>query len=541
MSVFGLRHIGRLREVLSVLARHGYGRVVARLPLPFNLPSLRGTRSDVPLPAETRQALEELGPTFVKLGQILSTRRDLLAPQFIDEFELLQENVAPFASEEVREIIREDFGGEVEDIFDDFEAKPIGAASIAQVHAAQYRGKEVVVKVKRPGIVRTVREDMEIMKVVADMVHENVPELRYYDLPQLAREFGRALRGELDFCREADVLEMFRAGFSDWDHVVIPRVYRDLSSDRVITMDRIRGRRLAHLERDSTISRRKLARLALAMSFHQFFHLGVFHADPHPGNLMIVDDDRLALLDFGRVAVVDEHMKNQITDLMTGIIERDHFFVTDVVLTMVRSSTDANRLHLLRDMTELVEFNYQKAMKHISIAQILGELLALLGRHELVVSGEYVTLVSALITAESSARTLYPELNPVKEMRPYVRKAFFERFTAESTLRRLRRGARGLSQGLQVISRDIPALISQARRGEFTLRFWHTGLDGFLQGLDRIANRITVGLITAALIIAGSLIIGIDRPPLLFGYPTLGIVSLSVAAVLGLWLLFTRR
>ncbi len=524
-----------------ILARRGYAHLVARLPVPFNLPALQRRRRLAPLPEETRLALEELGPTFVKIGQIASTRRDLLPGEFVRELSLLQDTVKPFAKEEVLRIIGEDLGQDVEDLFERFDREPLGSASIAQVHAARYRGREVVVKVRRPGIESQVSEDIQIMEALARLLHDHISETRIYDLPGLARELGRALRGELNFRREADALDLFARGFEDWNTVRIPRVYRDASSRRVITMDRLYGQRVYHLEDIPEDRRRTLARRALEMSFHQFFDLGFFHADPHPGNLLVMNGDVLGLVDFGRIGVVDDRMEARLAELMAGIIDRDYPLITDVVLDIARPVGEVDELRLLRDLTELVEFNYQKSVDQISVGDILTDLLDLLQRHRLVVSGDYITLVGAVITAESSANALYPGLNPVQEMAPHVRGALRRRLLPKALGRRARRAGRRVVRDAEDVSRDLVNLISQARKGDFTLRFRHVGLESFLFGLEKISRRLTTGLITAALIIAGSLIIGIDRPPLLFGYPALGMMALFVAAILGLWLLFVGR
>ncbi len=541
MNFSALRHLGRMREVLGVLARRGYGRLVARLPLPFSLPGLGRRKPAAPLPEDTRRALEELGPTFVKIGQVLSTRRDLIPRNFIEELEQLQENVAPFPGDQVSSIVEEDLGRDPRDIFDEFELEPLASASIAQVHHAVYRGKPVVVKVQRPGIARTIEEDMEILEFLAELVHEYIEEAQIYEFPTLVREFGRSLRGELNFRREADSLDLFARGFADWGKVRIPRVFREVSGDRVITMEHLVGNRISRLASMPEDARRDLALVALEMSFYQFFDLGFFHADPHPGNLIAIDGGTLGLMDFGRIGVVDERMESRLAELMGGIIDRDYPLVTDVLLDIARPARRPDKLRLLRDLTELVEFNYQKSVEQISVGEILTSMLDLLQHHRLVVPSEYITLVGAVITAEASARTVYPELNPIEEMKPHVRRALLQRFSPGELAKRARRLSRRVVRDAGDVSRDLVSVVSQAERGDFTLRFRHEGLEGFLQGLGEISKRLTAGVITASLIIGGSIIIGVDQPPHLLGYPALGALSLAIATVLGLWLLITRR
>ncbi len=541
MNLSALRHIGRIREVLGVLGRRGYGHVVTRLPIPFKIAFPRKQTSATPLPEETRRALEELGPTAVKLGQLLSTRRDLIPPEFARELQVLQEGASPFSYEEVCKIVQEDLGAGIEELFEDFDPTPLGAASIAQVHSAVYGGCEVVVKVRRPGIAHVIAEDVEIMEAVARLIHDYIPEMRIYDLPGLSREFGRALKSELNFRREADALDLFGRGFADQDRVRIPRVFREASRDRVITMERLRGERVSDVASLPADRRRSLARAALEMSFRQFFRLGFFHADPHPGNVMVMEGDVLGLMDFGRIGVVDDRMELRLAELMSGILDRDYSLITDVVLDIARPIARPDRLRLLRDLTELVEFNYQKSVDQISIGDILTSLLDLMQRHRLVFAGEYVMLVGAVITAESTANMIYPELNPVDEMAPHVKRALRSRFSPPELARRAKRTGRRLLRDVEDVSQNLVSLVSQAESGDFTLRFRHVGLEGLITGLERISKRLIAGVITASLIIAGSLIVGLDQPPFMFGYPFLGVASFTIAAILGLWLLMTRR
>jgi len=544
MSLFALRHANRLREVLRALVVHGYGHIAERLPLPFRLPFTRSSeaQSRSALARETREAFEELGPTFVKIGQMLSTRPDLLPAEFIDEFEKLQMQASQVSLKDVNEVLRDELGRDPGDVFSDFTPDPIASASMAQVHRAVYRGQEVAVKVQRPGIDELIEKDTEIIIMLADLIDEHIRGAESYNLPQLAREFSRNMKKELDFSREADSIRRFRREFADCSKVIIPQVFADVSTQRVLTLRRIDGKRPDELKGLTHEQRNRLAHLALNVCFQQIFSMGMFHADPHPGNLLIVQGEKLALLDFGTVGLVDEDTKNDLSDVLLGVLDRDYDVLLDVLLEISRTSpASVDRQRMKRELMEIVEYNLDKSLSNLQVGEIIYSLMQLLQSHKITMPWSYAALLRAMAVAESTGRMIYPDLNLAEEVKPYVRDALVYRWMPDrwgpSLVSRTSRLLRQIVQW----PRQITAILDRAEKGELVLQFRHVGLDSFMRGLEKIAYRLIAGLIMASLIVGGSLIIGIDRPPFLFGYSVLGIFSYFAAAVLGVWLLWQGR
>ncbi len=543
MTLFALRHARRLQAVIGTLVSHGYGPLLERLPLPFRLPFRRAARMEESyseLARQTRQALEELGPTFVKMGQILSTRVDLLPPEFIDELEKLRERAGWVAYEQVSEVVEDELGAPPDDIFSHFSREPLASGSIAQVHCATYGGDPVAVKVQRPRISGVVRQDTEIISLLCRLIHDNIPESRPYRLPELARDFGRTLQRELDFSREADSIRLFARGFAEHERVLIPRVYSEVSTRRVLTMSRIEGCRLDELEHLSNDRRRNLASRALDMSLHQVMEMGVFHADPHPGNVLVVDEKYLALFDFGNTGVVDDESREDLIDLLAAIIARDYGFVVEVLIDIGEAREDLDVGEFRREIMELFEYNYDKELDQLSLGQLLLETMTVLRRHGVGMPSRYMALLRAVAVAESSARKIYPEMHLLSEIRPRIRQLVGRRRLADLDQFWIT-GVRRWHRRLTHWGKKMASLVDRAEGGELSIRFRHEGLSSFLVGLDRIAQKIIIGLLAAALIIGGSLVIQIDRPPQLFGYPALGVITYLLAAVLGIVLLISWR
>lgn len=543
MSLLTLRHARRFHEVLRTLVVHGYGPLVERLPLPFRLPFARRefARSPASLALHTRTALEELGPTFVKMGQILSTRVDLVPPEFTSELRKLQEEVPPVAFEEIAEVVTEELGASPDEFFSDFSREPLASASIAQVHTATYRGQEVVVKIQRPGIARVIDQDIEIITFLAGLMDDHVPEAQPYRLPQVARDFGRSIRNELDFVREADSVRMFGESFADQDSVVIPKVFGDVSSRRVLTLTRLRGGRLDQMEHLPKHRRQNIARVVLEMSLHQVFEMGAFHADPHPGNLLVLADDRVGVLDFGMVGLVDEETKQDIADLLMGILNRDYVLLADMLTEIGEPRKEIDSAELRRDIMDIVERNYSKELDRLNLGQVLISVMHLLRRHAIGVPPHYISLVKAVAEAESSARLIYPDLRLSEELTSRIHSVIMHQLLPD----RLRRwSSTGLLHALRRVRHwgaRLSSLMGRADRGEISIMFRHVGLETLIEGVEKIAHRMILAMLMAALIIGGSVILHLDRPPFLFGYATPGVIAYVLAFFMGLWLLIVRR
>ncbi len=543
MSLLTLRHARRFREVLRALVVHGYGPLVQRLPLPFSIPLGRREIASSPtsLARHTRAAMEDLGPTFVKMGQVLSTRVDLVPPEFITELRKLQEGVVPVGFEEIADVVTEELGAAPDEVFEDFSRKPLASASIAQVHTATYRGEEVVVKIQRPGIARMIDQDVEIVTFLAGLIDDHVPEAGPYRLPHMARDFGRSIRNELDFVREAENVGLFGESFADWDAVVIPEVFEEVSSRRVLTLTRLRGGRLDQMDHLPQHRRHHIARVVLDMSLHQVFDMGAFHADPHPGNLLVLDGDRIGVVDFGMVGLVDEETKQDIADLLLGILHRDYALLADMLTEIGEPREEIDSAELRRDIMDIVERNYSKELDRLKLGQVLISVMHLLRRHRIGVPSPYMSLVKAVAEAESSARLIYPELRLSDELTSRISSVIMYQLLPGRLRRWSSTGARHALRRLRHWGERLSSLINRADRGEISVMFRHVGLETLIEGVEKIAQRIIIALLMASLIIGGSVVLHIDRPPYLLGYAAPGVVAYLLAFFMGFWLLIIRR
>jgi len=533
--LLSLRNLGRLREIVTVAARHGFGDLFGRLDLPVRVPGTpRRTRKATS--TRLREAFEDLGPTFVKLGQLLSTRPDLVPLEYIAELEKLRDDVPPVSFDELRPQIEQSLGGDIAELFDDFEPEPLAAASIGQVHRARVGTNEVVVKVRRPGIERKLWADLDILRSLAQLARARVDELQYYDIVGLIDEFRVSIERELDFNREAAHVSLFRENFSDEPHVIIPRVFDELTTESVLTMEYVRGTPVGRCEL-APEQRRFLARLGLRATFKQIFTDGVFHSDPHPGNVLVVDGDSLLFLDFGQVGRVDTRLKDHLASLLTAVVQRDYEHAASTIVDMGEPQGPIDERRLTREVADMVDYFAAVSLGDIDLGRVLRRVFRLIHGYQIRYSA-YALLLKALMTIEDTVRQLDPEVDVIGELKPFVEDLARERWSARSILRRTRWSLRELLR----IWRDLPAqinsIIDQVNRGQLTIEFKHVGLDNLIRSLNHTTNKLTTALVFAALIISSALVLQLDAGPAVFGYHLIGFIGYIAACITGLWLFY---
>ncbi|MCC6545378.1 MAG: AarF/ABC1/UbiB kinase family protein [Nitrospirae bacterium] len=542
---FIYKDIGRFRQILAVLARYGFGHLVERLRLakwlPFGRRFFRFKRLRIPsTPAvRFRHVLEELGTTFIKFGQVLSLRRDILPEEFIVELQRLQDTVPPFPGTEAKELIKKDLGRSVEDIFLSFNEDPMAAASIAQVHLAKLPdGQEVVVKVQRPGIHQQVETDVRILENLAKLLVRYVPESRLYDPIGLVEEFRKTISKEMDFKIELRSAERFRANFAGSRTVFVPGVIKELCSKEVLTMECSHGKKVTELD-DLLLSKKKVLAKNLTDAYlKQIFEDGFFHADPHPGNIFVLDDGRLCFHDFGMMGSLSQEMMEDIADWFIAFLDKDIDRIVDIYLKVGILGEEVNRNAFERDLAEFVEDYYNLPLTEFSFAEVMENSIRIGRRHHIRVISSLLLLGKAFMTVEYMVRTLDPEFNLVESMRPYA-----------STLinRRLgpRRIARDLIKSLmdlQSLSREIPralqVLIQDTKERKAGYKLRHEGLEDMEGHIDRAGNRLAFALVVASIVIGSSIIMQTHMEPMLFGYPAIGVIGYLVTGFLGLWLVW---
>lgn len=488
-----------------------------------------------------RLALEELGPTFVKLGQILSTRADVIPHAFIHEFEKLQDNVPSFSFEEVRVQIEDGLGGPAEQFFAEIDPVPLAAASIAQVHRARLKtGEDVVVKVRRPGIVEVVESDISALLALAGLAERHVPGSELYDPVGIVREFARTIRREMDFTREGHTIEKVRDNFIKTPWMYFPKVYWEQSSRAILTMEYIAGVKVSDRGKlfDQGLDPKLIARRGADSFLEMVLNHGFFHGDVHPGNVLILPDNVICLLDYGIVGRLDDDLKKFLTDILAAIVNRDMDEIVSLLLFAGDISDTMDIRALKRDLFNFIDSYYEIPLKEIEVGRMLMEFIEIITLYNIRIPPDLMMLVKSLVLVEGMGRMLDPAFDMVEHLRPFIVKAIRQKY---SPLRMSRDVNQILSSYLNLarnIPRDLKEIINRINRNKFKIDLEHRGLDKFTADFDRSINRLSTSMILAAMIIGSSIIMQTDKGPKAMGFPVLALMGYTVAGVVGLWLVY---
>jgi ubiquinone biosynthesis protein len=536
----------RLAEVAQVLVRHGFADLVRRVGLYEGAPAklLRSLHlieqaADVPetMGARLRAAFTELGPTFVKFGQILSTRPDVLGPDICAELSNLQDNVTALPFESMRPVIEGELGGKLEDYFREFNKIPVASASLSQVyHAWTQLGREVAVKVQRPGIRKTIQSDISLMRGLAEWIAEHVKELHWIDPVGTVEEFHRTVIRELDFTIEAQIIQRFRKNYSGEIAVFVPRVENDISGPRMLVMDWIDGARVdaLHEYEMRNCSPRTVAANGANTLCRQVFEFHLFHADPHPGNILVTRNDQIAFLDYGMVGHLEPHDVDAMADLLRAVFEEDSIRCVDALLKFTITGETEHRPELEHDVAQYIAFEARSVMGNADVGKTLDQVTNILRRHKLQLAPRFSLLLKAMATIESTAKTLDKTLDMGPIIHPYVEDIIKQRF---APIRLAKEGQQSLATAIRFgkeIPSEILSLVRTVRKGKFRIQLDHEGLDHLANVTDRASNRIAFSVIAGALIVGSSLLISSD-----VGARSLGYAGFSFAGVLGVMLLIS--
>ncbi len=537
-----LQNLRRIRQIFHVLAKYGFGYLTSRLNITF----FRAARfkasedidvSSMPVPVRVRKSLEELGPTFVKLGQMLSTRPDLIPLNYCREFESLQDRVPPGDFEDILRQIRAEFNQEASELFEDFSSEPIAAASLAQVHEAVLStGEKVVVKVQRPGIENVIYSDLELLHFLARLAERYIEESRFYNPTGVIAEFRKVVQQEMNFSREAKNLERFTRNFKDDDAVCFPKVFHEYSGKRVLTMEKMSGLKVSDLDgiERAGLDRKEIAVNGARIVLKQIFTHGFFHADPHPGNLFVLEDNKIAFMDFGQTGRLHSSTRTHVADLLVAVFEKDSKAVIDIFFSMGITAEDS--MHFELDIEDLISRYYGVQLGDLRIGEFLADLISLIMSNRISVPADLFVLSKAMITIESIGRELDPEFNMVVQAKPFIDRIIRERYDPRVVAKDFRRFTSSGMSLARTLPADISEIIGKLKKGTTRIEFEHQGLEDFILHMDKVSNRISFSLIIAALVIGSTLIMSTDKGPMLFDFPMVGIVGFLVAGVMGLWL-----
>jgi ubiquinone biosynthesis protein len=532
--------MARIREIAQVAARHGFGYAFERRPLQ------RSTGAEMSLEARgrhLREMLDELGPTFVKFGQLLSTRPDLLPPEFIEELRLLQDAVSPFPYEDVQRVIREELKADVDQLFTHFDPVPVAAASIGQVHLAELpTGRKVAVKVQRPNAPRRIESDILLLHQVARIVKHRVARLQFIDTVGLVDEFSRSIRRELDYRIEARNAEIFRRKFAESTSVVIPKVYWTYSSERVLTLERLEGTQLGDLELDSLdqAERKRLAVVIAETWMEMIFRHGVFHADPHPANIFVLEDGRLGLVDFGIAGMLSDQDMRRLTRLLVDAVNENVDALPrrlyDLGVRFNRDQEDEFRLELRE-----VYYRYHGAsLGEIDPLQVIREAFTLIYRMHLRLPTRYALLDKTLATLGSVGTEIYPDFNVFEVAEPYAADLVARQFSPSELFDRGREQVGQYGGLLMELPYQVHDTLEQLRDGEVEVKFRHRGLDLLTSKADVVFNRLVIAIMMAGTMIGSALLgIGATGGPHVLGVHVLTWLGYLVASGLGLVLVLS--
>ncbi|WP_422679011.1 ABC1 kinase family protein [Chromobacterium amazonense] len=548
-TLIAMRDLPRLREISGILIRHGLGEFAQRLKLPramekagewLNL-GLPDGESGQPTAVRVRLAFEELGPTFIKLGQILSTRVDVFPPDWIDEFEKLQNRVPPLPPAAVERLVRDALGDSPEALFAEFDMRPIGSASIAQVHRARlHDGSEVAVKLRRPGIAEKVEADLRILAHLAHLLELEFPELRRYQPSGIVAQFARSLRRELDLAIEARNMERFGKDFADDPWVEVPRVHWQYTNAAVNVQSYVDGIPASDLTRleSSGLDAVLLAQRGADAVLKMILVNGFFHADPHPGNVFFLADHRIAFIDFGMVGRISHVRRDEIVDLLSAVAEHNEHGIIDVLVEWT-GNTPVDMQKFADEVSEFM-FQYEHVpLKGLNISQLIGDIMTLIRNHGIVLPPDMAMLFKALITLEGLGRQLNPDFQLVAHITPFVKELIVARYHPAALLKR---GRQSLSEGLEMITglpRDLVRVGRDMRHGKFRVNLDLQRLDSFGKQLDRSSNRLTMGIVTGCLIIGSSIVMTVNAGPKLFGLPFFGFFGFMLALLNSVWLVWS--
>ncbi|MDO8939482.1 MAG: AarF/UbiB family protein [Methylicorpusculum sp.] len=543
------RDLGRVHDIASVLIRYGFGSFVRVLGMGKALESagkvLHWKHADefntLDTPQRIRRTLEDLGPTFIKLGQILATRVDLFPPQYIAEFEKLQDQAPPIPFDELLSQIEEDIGQSIDEIFSEVDRHPLAAASIAQVHKGVLKdGTPVILKIRRPGLRKTIEADLRLLQRIADIAESESSDIRRFHPREVLRQFNQSLRRELDLAGECRNAERIAANLVDDTNIIIPKVYWQWTGERINVQEYIQGihgRNLDGIEK-AGLDRKLLADRGTQAVMKMIMEDGFFHADPHPGNVFYLPDNKLAFIDFGMVGRLTEERREQVVGLLYGMVNHEPTKVAEILEDWSDNIyTDEEVLTV--DIEAFVDQYSSLSLKDLSLTAMLSDLMALLRDHNLILPADLTLLIKTYITLDGLGRYLNPDFNTLVFAAPYIQEIMLERYRPEAIAKRGWRNLLSVVDLLSSLPKDLRKLVRASRKGAFQVDITVRHLNRYVNTLDNAISRLTMGMVTASLIIGSSIIMTVKGGPELFGLPAFGFMGYTFATVGGIWLLLS--
>ena len=540
-----LRGMKRFGGIARALVKHGLGDVVERIasrkeeraePDEVKGPALK---PGVLSPHRLRLVLEELGPSFIKLGQLLSTRADIFPPEYIEELRKLQDQVPPIPFAEIQEVIERELERPINEIFPDYNPEAFAAASVAQVHHATLPGGEkVVVKVIRPAIEEKIREDIRLMYYFADKIEKAFEVARILTLSNVVREFERTIFKELDMLIEAGSIEKFISNFRDTAELCIPKVYWEYTTKSILVMERIDGIKVDRVEelRARGIDSKEIALVGLRCFARQLMEFGFFHADPHPGNVIVMYDGRVSLVDFGITGYLDEEMMRHIANIFLGYAEHDYDMIMEAFLDAGLLNEETMDLESFRiDLKDMSETFYGRSLQSISVKDVYKQITQLILKYRIHLPRNLLLLLKTFIQTEALGKIQGSDANILEFIKPYAKKLLQRGYDAKKMFRNIGKDTRYVLKYAKVMPKFVHDILQQMARGKQRIEIWHEGFQQFDISFEKSLNRLVVGLVISASIIAAAVVLNSVQKGLVFEIEFLGLEAVSITGILGLF------
>lgn len=531
----------RAKEIFTVFARHGFADFINQLDLPAALarrfqspPQHKKSKWE-----RIRLAAEELGPAWVKFGQLLSMRPDLIPDPLILELRKLQNDVPPVPYEEIHPLLVEELEGDPQDVFAEFDPEPLAAASLAQVYRARLKESDtqVIVKAQRPEIAKSIMADLDLAEWLANQMHQRISALRPYDLPSVVEAVTEGVDREIDFQHEARNQAYFNTMNPAPEHVFAPQVYYSYSTDKVLVMDFIEGTPVGP-DAVSEERARELAGEGATSIARQVLIDGFFHADPHSGNVLVTPDGRLCFLDWGLAGHLTRRLRYALADFWIAAVEGDAERVVKIAGELAPPGARTDLREMEKDVTLALREELNFTIGHMEIGRAMLKLLFIFGTHGIPLSRDYAMMAKSILAIEEVGMALDPKFDLRKHAKPVLKQLYRERTGPRSVIRRSQEFLRGTLTSLQDLPSSVSRLVRRLEHDDITVNLQHRGLDDLDNSIETASNRITLGLVSGSLIIGSSMIVTTGIRPLLFGYPALGIVGYLLSAMVGLYVIW---
>jgi ubiquinone biosynthesis protein len=539
-----IKNTKRLTQILSILSKNGFDDILKKLEEQgdFQIPVFNKKENhSLNKNQRLRYTIEELGSTYIKLAQILSTRPDLISLDLAKEFEKLQDNVTPIDIKDISPIFKKEFGKELNEIFIE-PLELLATASIGQVYKGKLlNGEKVVVKVLKPNITEIIKDDLEILKQLAFLFDDYFQEYGVSSIYNIIKEFENSITSELNFKLETANIIRFTEIFKSDKRIKVPKVYKEYSSSKIITMEFIQGIKVSKIEqlKKENINTKDVAKNGFALLCEQIFEHRFFHADPHPGNIFVTEDHKISFIDFGMMGTITKEEQKVLIELISNISAKESEKVSLSILNMTNHPDNINQSDFIRDMSVIINGYMYSDLKDINIKDLFHDVTIVIAKYKISFQNSYYLFFKSLSTIEGVGRMLDPEFNAVENIKPIVLKFYKNQFSIKNLLAKIKELPQEMIEFLDYTPKDLKTIFKLMKEGKFKVELEHVGLQKMEESIEKSFNRLTVSIIIASILIGSSLLLLAKTPPLVYDIPLFGIAGFSTAVVMGLILAYS--